>query len=214
VELAGPAGAGKTTLARALAADSPATTTGVRVGPVGLAAGLASVAPQLAAARLTAPGRWWSRDELRSLAYLRAWRRAVLNGPELLVLDHGPVFRLASLAAFGPPMAATSAFAGLRAGLAQDWGRLLHAVVWLDAPDDVLLRRIDGRAQRHRIQHVGPTEGARFLGRYREAYRTTLALVADAGTRVVDLDTAARTPAELAAELRATLHFPSPRLST
>ena len=129
MELAGPAGAGKTTLARALVADSPATTTGVQVGPLGLAAGLASAAPQLAAARLSAPGRWWTRDELRSLAYLRAWRRAVGDGDGLLVLDHGPVFRLASLAAFGPPMAASGAFARLRAGLAQDWGSLLDAVV-------------------------------------------------------------------------------------
>jgi len=214
VELAGPAGAGKTTLAGALAADSPATTTGVQVGPLGLAVGLASTAPQLAAARLTAPGRWWTYDELRSLAYLRAWRRAVGDGDGLLVLDHGPVFRLASLAAFGPPMTASRAFAGLRAGLAQDWGRLLDAVVWLDAPDDVLLRRIDGRAQQHRIQHVGPAEGARFLARYREAYRTTLALVADAGARVVEVDTATTSPTELAADLRATLHVPSPRLST
>ena len=214
VELAGPAGAGKTTLARALVADSPATTTGVQVGPLGLAVGLASAAPQLTAARLSAPGRWWTRDELRSLAYLRAWRRAVREGDGLLVLDHGPVFRLASLAAFGPPMAASRAFAGLRAGLAQDWGSLLDAVVWLDAPDDVLLRRIDRRAQQHRIQHVGPDEGATFLARYREAYRTTLALVADAGARVVEVDTAAASPAELAAELRSTLHVPSTRLST
>ena len=214
MELAGPAGAGKTTLARALVADSSATTTGVEVGQLGLAAGLASAAPQLAVARLTAPGRWWTRDELRSLAYLRAWRRAVGDGGGLLVLDHGPVFRLASLAAFGPPMVASRAFAGLRAGLARDWGSLLHAVVWLDAPDDVLLRRIDGRAQQHRIQRVDPAEGARFLARYREAYRTTLALVAHAGARVVEVDTAGRTPAELAAELRATLHVPGPRLST
>ena len=214
MELAGPAGAGKTTLARALAADSPATTTGVQVGSLGLAVALASAAPQLAAARLTAPGRWWTRDELRSLAYLRAWRRAVGDGDGLLVLDHGPVFRLASLAAFGPPMVGSRALTGLRAALAQDWGGLLHTVVWLDAPDDVLLRRIDERAQQHRIQHVGPVEGTRFLARYREAYRTTLALVADAGVRVVVVDTAATTPAELAAELRATLPVPSTRLTT
>jgi hypothetical protein len=220
VELAGPAGAGKTTLARALVVDSPATTTGVQVGPLSLAAGLGSAVPRLAAARLSAPGRWWTRDELRSLAYLRAWRHAVGDGDGdgdgvgLLVLDHGPVFRLASLAAFGPPMAASPAFAALRAGLAEDWGRLLHAVVWLDAPDEVLLRRIDGRTQQHRIQHVDHTEGARFLARYREAYRTTLALVADAGARVVEVDTTARTPAELAADLRATLRVPSPRLPT
>jgi len=87
-------------------------------------------------------------------------------------------------------------------------------VVWLDAPDDVLLRRIDGRAQQHRIQHVGPDEGATFLARYREAYRTTLALVADAGARLVEVDTAAASSAELAAELRSTLHVPSTRLST
>src|SRR5881397_3911259 len=70
IELAGPAGAGKTTLARALRGFDPAP----RVGRTRLIGGLVPQAPALLAARLSARGRFWSADELRSLAYLSAWQ--------------------------------------------------------------------------------------------------------------------------------------------
>jgi adenylate kinase family enzyme len=222
VELAGPAGAGKTTLARALrVADTRGATIGVHMGRSALAAGIAPLTPRLTVARMSARGRWWTRDELRNLAYLSAWQGAVGQGDRgradhgqgLLLLDHGPVFRLASLAAFGPPMGSTPAFDRLWTGLARDWGRLLDVVVWLDAPDEVLLRRIAGRAQRHRIRGVGDIEAARFLARYRAAYRNTLDVVTSGGARLVELDTAAGTPEQLTAELLAAVLGPSTRSS-
>ena len=212
MELAGPAGAGKTTLARALVADSPATTTGVQVGPLSLAVGLVSAAPQLAAARLSAPGRSWTRDELRSLAYLRAWRRAVGDGEGLLVLDHGPVFRLASLAAFGPPMAASRAFAGCGPG----WPRTGApcSTQWSGStPPTTCCCAGSTGAQAAPDPARGPDEGAKFLARYREAYRTTLALVAAPapGRGGRHRSHVARRAGRRA---RATLHVPSTRLST
>jgi hypothetical protein len=222
IELAGPAGAGKTTLASALrVADTRGATIGVHVGRWGLAAGLASLAPGLTAARMSAPGRWWTRDELRDLAYLSAWRGLVSrgdggrghHGQGLLLLDHGPVFRLTSLLAFGPPMVTTPSFERLWTGLAGDWGRLLDCVVWLDAPDDVLLRRIAGRAQQHRIRGAGVDEATRFLARYRAAYRTTLGVVTGGGVPLVELDTTSGPPEQLTADLLATVLGPSAKSS-
>ena len=157
----------------------------MEVGAPRLAAGVLSAAPHLVAARVLAPGRWWTRDELRSVSYVGAWRRAVAQhesqhdaqpdeGEALLVLDHGPVFRLASLSAFGPPMAGTRPFDRWWTGLARDWGRLLDVVVYLDAPDRVLLRRIEARARSHRIRGSSEDHAAEFLARYRAAYRHTL----------------------------------------
>ena len=209
VELAGPAGAGKTTLARLVAAADPSSTTvGLRTGRPRLALASMGALPRLAAARVVAPGRWWTRDELRDLAYLRAWRAAVgreQDADGLLLLDHGPVFRLASLRANGPAMAGSKPFDTLWTGLARDWGRLLDVVVWLDAPDGVLLRRIDARSRAHRIRGADEDRAAGFLARYRAAYRTTLDVVTSGGARLVELDTASGSPDELAAAVRAAL---------
>lgn len=212
VELAGPAGAGKTTLARALqAADPLATTVGVQVGSVGIGAGIASSAPHLLAARMSARGRWWTREELRALAYLAAWRRAVQRGhvaDGLLVLDHGPVFRLARLLAFGPPMVSARPFHERWVGLAQDWGGLLDLVAWIDASDDVLLRRVARRAQGHRIRGMDQESATAFLARYRASYRTTLDVVCGAGARLVELDSSSGPPEHLVAAIRRAVPWP------
>lgn len=215
IELAGPAGAGKTTLAGALQAADPATGLGLRAGHVRMARALASAAPALAGAWLSAPPPFWSRDDLRSLAYLTAWQRQarLRAGPGLTVLDHGPVFRLASLTVYGPPMADTRAFSRHWCRLARQWGRLLDLVVWLDAPDDVLLTRIGAREQGHRVRGADRAEAAAFLVRYRGQFRTAIAAVADAGARVVELDTTADPPDRLAAMVRAAvLASPGPGL--
>jgi len=204
VELTGPAGAGKTTLARALRDADPASSVELSGGRSQIARGLALMAPTLAAARVSAPGRFWSTDELRSFAYLAAWRpqvRARQHG--LTVLDHGPVFRLTVLAAYGPPMAHSSAFQRRWYRLAEQWGRLLDVVVWLDAPDDVLRGRITDRNQQHRIRGAAQAETETFLARYRAAYRTTIATVTGEGARLVELDTAECAPEQLADAVRA-----------
>jgi adenylate kinase family enzyme len=207
VELAGPAGAGKTTLATAIRAMDSRTTVGVDAGRWRLAAALASAAPALIASRACATGRFWTRGELRNVLYLRAWRRLVSDrsGDGLLLLDHGPVFRLAALAAYGPPMVQTRPFRRWWTRTAEQWAGLLDAVAWLDAPDEVLLRRIDGRDRDHRVRGAGPDQAQAFLSRYRTSYRTLLDLLERAGTRVVSVDTSAATPEELALVVRQAL---------
>jgi thymidylate kinase len=207
LELAGPAGAGKTTLVQALRVRVPDA---VLVGPPTtreLALGLAALSPSLVVARLTARGRWWTRDELRNLAYLAAWRRHARAHDEgdVRLFDHGPVFRLTSLMSFGPPMASTPAFERRWARLARDWGGLLDVVVWLDAPDSVLLRRIGRRPQEHRIRGADRGEAVAFMKAYRTAYRTTLDLVTHGGATLVELDSATQPADRLAERLRDTV---------
>lgn len=206
IELAGPAGAGKTSVARLLRGGDATAGAEPVAGRVRLAGALSALLPRLAAARLSAPGRFWSRDELRSLGYLSAWQSRLKRGVAaggLVVLDHGPVFRLASLTVDGPPMTGTRAFTRLWERRAHEWGDLLDVVVWLDAPDAVLLQRIAGRKQQHRIKAAAPAEAEAFLARYRAAYHTTLAAVTRGRTRLVELDTGVHRPDELAAEIRA-----------
>ncbi|HET6624795.1 MAG TPA: hypothetical protein VFG63_00260 [Nocardioidaceae bacterium] len=207
VELAGPAGAGKTTLVTVLLSRDPEAILGVDVGRLRLAAGLASAVPMSVAARASAPGRWWTEAELRSLAYLRAWRGALADRDDdgLVLLDHGPVFRLAALAAYGPPMVHTTAFRRWWTSTARSWATTLDAVFWLDAPDEVLLGRVEGRARRHRLRGVGQVAAGEFLDRYRDAYAEALDHVAAAGTPVVRLDTSTDTRDALADAIETSL---------
>lgn len=203
VELAGPAGAGKTTLASALVSEGAQARVGVDSSRIDLAIGAFSLGPVLAGARVSTSGRGWTKGELRSLVYLMAWHRELASRSSgTYLLDHGPAFRLAVLAAWGPPMTRTPVFRKWWTRTAQAWGQLLDGVVWLDAPDAVLLERIDSRHRMHRIQNADTETAQAFLARYRAAYDAILVLFREAGTPVLSIDTSTGTPENLAARVR------------
>jgi thymidylate kinase len=188
VELAGPAGAGKTTAARALSAHRAGTRVGLPTGRLDTARSLGHETPMLL--ERATEGRWWSAAELRSIGYLRAWRQAVQRAApeELVLLDHGPVFRLAMLllAAGGT---AGPGFTRWWSQSAREWAGLLEAVVWLDAPDSVLIERIEERPRDHRVRGAERSDAEAFLESYREAFTTVLDVVEEAGTPVFHVDT-------------------------
>lgn len=202
VELAGPAGSGKTTLATALRALDPATRVGLPAGRGAVTAALVGASPTLVRARAAAPGRWWTAAELRAVGYLSAWQRpAGRPRTGTTLLDHGPAFRLASLLVSGPPMVRTRPFHRWWSHTCVAWGLLLDTVVWLDAPDEVLIGRIRARDRDHRVRASSLEEAVDFLDSYREGYDATLDVLRRTGTRVLRLDTSTASPDELAAAL-------------
>lgn len=208
IEIAGPAGAGKTTLALRLAED-PSTSVGVDTSRYRLLTAVTSVTPVLAAARVASSGRWWTHGELRGIAYLRAWRTALSQevGTGLVLLDHGPAYRLASLAAFGPPMSRSGQFKAWWTKTAEDWALCLDAVVLLDTRDDELRRRIDDRDRDHELRGAGPAEAAVFLKRYREAFENVLSVFARVRTPVLRIDTSTGDPDRIADVVRTSLQM-------
>lgn len=194
VELLGPAGAGKTTLLQTLRQRDPRAVTELRTPEIARIANLSrDVAPMLVPFLLRhRHDRWFSRLEMRSMAYLGAWRAAVLGlgrrtPPPLVLLDHGPIFRLALLREFGPALAGDPAFARWWERSLEAWARLLDVVVLLDAPDDVLQRRIDERARGHAVKGRPRDEVVEFVGRYRRAFADILGRCA--GPVVLRFDT-------------------------
>jgi shikimate kinase len=211
IELVGPAGSGKSTLYRALAAQCDAVTPGVPFGGLGhLRLGLRHAA-QLLPAWLAAQGRWLDEKELRSLNYVVGWAEGLERGAAdgaFAVFDHGPIFRLARLRAFGPRLVESAGFARWQQAAVARWARLLGAVVWLDAPDALLAARIDGRDERHRMKGGADVDTRRFLARYRAAYDALLAELAAAGAPApIRVDTSREAPEAIAARLLATLGF-------
>lgn len=207
VELAGPAGAGKTTVATALTRTLPGTRLGRPPGRIATVRALVPAAPMLLACRDAAgAGRWWSQPELRSIGYLLAWQRTLTApGPgRLLLLDHGPVFRLATLVAGRPAALRDSAFGPWWRRNAAAWAGLLDTVVVLDAPTDELIARIESRQREHRVRGAGRSEAERFVEDYRVAFDEVLRTLSDLGTPVVRVDTAAP-PDDVADDVRSRL---------
>ncbi len=203
IEVMGPAGAGKTSLARALTELDPSVRVGLGVGRLRWFPFLvARAARSLPTWRLRYRGdRWFTWNELKSLAFLDAWLRAARTrrGRGVVVLDHGPLYRLARIRAFGPPLVGSRGFDRWWRQNLRGWLDALDLVVLLDAPDGVLLERVGRRG--HWYLSATPSEAERraFLRRYREAFERVLEGVGARGPRVVRLRSDLASVSELAA---------------
>lgn len=188
-EIVGPAGAGKSTLAAALGRRGEGVRAGLGVWRLParllLSSALRSL-PQLLG--MYRGGRPPGFQEAALVVRLNALGRLVgreaARRHRFLLLDEGTVFALAKLDAFGRA-------GGRPRGLVERWAGVLDAVVWLDAPDEVLARRIRGRAKPHRMKARTDEEIKAFLARYRESYERVVAELGAGGRlKVIRVSTA------------------------
>jgi adenylate kinase family enzyme len=196
VEIAGPAGSGKSTLCAALSgfgvrslSDRPSVREPSQLSYF-LGSGLRLLPTLL---RQPRDGRWYTRDELARMFYLTGIHR-VWRDPEwetrVVSLDHGPVFQMSHLREFGPERMTGPAFDRWWSDMFRHWGRTLDLVVWLDAPDEVLIERIRERGKRHYVKAASTSEARLFLRRYRSAHRFVLSrLVSESSLRVLRFST-------------------------
>jgi hypothetical protein len=142
---------------------------------------------------------------------LRALPRAIArasakSGSEIILLDEGPVFSLGRLSVFQQANRGAGRIARAWRAEVDRWATRLDAVVWIDAPDNVLADRIRTRAKDHQVKGGADEEIADFLARYRQAYREILdRLTASGSVAMVQLDTANVAVDAAADRVRATL---------
>jgi len=196
VEMCGPAGAGKTTLLQALHQCDEKIVTGVRLHKITYILFFASNTFFLLPTFLRhyRHGRWFTWRETRSMVYLKAWHhvldRQVSNNDMVTVLDHGPIYRLALLRDFGPEITKSQLYERWWNSMLKQWATIMDMVIWLDAPDVVLLERIHTRSRWHIIKRKSGQEACEFLGRYRTSYEHIIsALTAEGGPQVLRFDT-------------------------
>ena len=208
VEIAGVAGTGKSTLRKLLCdgnhdgwvvAESMHARHPAQL-PY-LSAGLHAVLPLVAAsARRGARPEW---QDVKDAAYVTVWHRYLAAHADAVartvLLDQGPLFALARLRWVPSPLTAAPEFASWWQDELTLWARELDGVVWLDAPDDVLIARINTRSRFHQIKNRPTDEACSFLGES----RWTLAAVVDAvsaasGVPILAFDTATTTPEQAA----------------
>lgn len=181
VEILGPAGSGKTTILNALGQrdrnihpDFPLSRT-AKI-PYLISNTFALLPIYL---RQYWNTRWFDRREIRSMVYLKAGLNVLgqqaSNNGRVTVLDHGPIYRLAFLREFGPEITNSPSYKRWWESMFKEWVTILDMVIWLDAPNDVLWKRIRTRDRWHMVKNKCEGEAFEFLTRYRASFEQTIA---------------------------------------
>jgi hypothetical protein len=202
VELAGPAGVGKSTLAAALArrvGATPRTIWGLPVIPL-IGNGI-RLLPTLLSLWAHSRSPLW--DEARHVVRLTTLHRAFRQGEpgreSVAVFDEGPVFALAWLRGFGHETLRDQASDAWWRATFREWGAVIDAVVVLDAPDSILAQRIRARPDEHEVKQASDTEITAWMARFRTALDWVLAeLVRQDGPTVLRLEAAQAPPDRIA----------------
>jgi shikimate kinase len=208
IELIGPAGAGKTSLLRAVAGRAPSVRTGLRLDRVGALPVVAWHAIALTPATLDmlfTDARWlWagSRHLWRLRVFPSLLERARGSGHQTILLDEGPVFSLGRLSVFQRANEGSGWLARAWSAEVACWRKRLTGVVLLDADNGVLAQRIRNRTKQHPVKNGSDRQIFEFLDSYRAAYRDIAArLNADGRVQIVELDTTTRPLEEIAADI-------------
>jgi hypothetical protein len=208
VELAGPAGAGKSATRRALIARSRAETGEIWGLPVPLLLlnGLELI-PSFVPMWLAARAPLW--DETRHMVRLQTLERVLRDSGRprsTMIFDEGPIFALAWLRGFGHSIMRSDELDDWWSTTLQQWALIVPVIIVLDAPDEVLIRRIRTRPEDHEVKNLSAREIAAWMARFRQALDWVLtSLAIENGVTVIRLDTSASTPEQLADRAMATL---------
>lgn len=201
VELAGPAGAGKSTTRRALISRSRAgngTIWGLPVLSL-LLTGVELIPSFIPLWRQARSPLW---EETRHMVRLRTLRRALQRGGserDAIVFDEGPIFAMARLREFCHPIMRSEESEQWWRATFHEWAGLVDLVVVLDAPDQLLAQRIRSRPEDHEVKQSSDQEIAAWMGRFRHALDWVLAgLALEEGITVLRLETSSDSPEQLA----------------
>lgn len=213
IELVGPAGAGKSSLAQVMrqasyqvVAWNPPNFRDVHSLPF-FASNTLQTAPHLLRYVLTQPSTPDYTSQMASIVILNGWHRRFsknnLTGGEVLLLDQGPVYLLTDLFELNPAYCRDGFIQKWQAGLYRRWAQAIDLVVWLDAPDLILADRIRRREKQHTVKHSSDREISRFLYLCREALDQTLLKLTrlNRGLKILEFDTSTVSPLGIAAQI-------------
>lgn len=205
IELIGPAGAGKSTIHAQLC-----QTAGIRAGETVHWRSYLRDAPALLPWIHVLPKRQHAvgSRELKRVLHLTTLHRLVTQaqGPQRIAFDEGPLYLLTRQLVLNPSALSDPAFSAWWHATVEHWAEALQLVVWLDASNACLSRRLRGRPGRPPIPDLHDAALLPFLERYRVAFVTVLAaLVRGRTPPMVSIDTTQMPPAQAVSVIVAAL---------
>ena len=210
MEIAGVAGAGKSTLARAIRIAQPTCRFAgpFEVRKIGHLPFMLHNLPRLVpiAAGNLRTGRSLTWTEIKLLVYTMEWPRYLARRKEyrdaVTFIDQGPTYALATLGVAEVPVVGCEPLGKWWSAAVKTWSTKLDAIVWLDAPDSVLWERINQREQPHLIKGQPVEVGYRFMATYRRCFDQVIESMAlTDGPRILRYDTSTRSTEEILAEV-------------
>jgi nicotinamide riboside kinase len=189
VELVGPAGAGKTTLAHGVSAADATVRSGLSLWGLPrrrlLRSALALVPTIVGAGINRTPLRAGEVAQMIRLGALRSVVEDEASRHRVIILDEGPVFALSWLEVFfsrnGDRVPAS-----WRRRVIAEWATLLDVVVFIDASDITLASRIRTREKDHMVKDLPDEEIFGFSAGFRRAFERAVGELSEAGHIVVD----------------------------
>ena len=128
--------------------------------------------------RYSSKDRLLTWEEIKAIVYLTNGAQIInqqtAGNGEFLLLDHGPIFKLAMLNAYGPESLKNKGSELWWQEMYKQWTCTLDIIIWLDAPDPILKERINSRQQKHLVKERSEEEVYKFLTQYRESYKLIL----------------------------------------
>ncbi len=187
VEVVGVAGAGKTTLLRALSQHNKKIQAvfqlrSTRYIPLYAKCALALL-PVILRQCLEGKGFTWQEINwmirLKALHYiLKRW--AVGDG-SVIISDQGPVYTLTRLLEPSSKRSMSHCFDSWWESTLKEWVAGLDVIIWLDAPDKILIERIHTRDKWHLVKDNSEQEAYRFLANSRTLYEQAIAKLTTKG---------------------------------
>jgi len=203
VEVAGPAGSGKSTVSRLLTERAQVVTTSIWGLPRPLyAASAVRALPAIGA--LIGAARWLPWEETEQLIRLDALDQFLRRVPEgdrsVVVLDEGPVFAFAWFRVLGHPCFRDGRRDTWWRGVLAHWAARLDVIVLLDGADPLLVDRLRSRDKEHPLKESSDKELHEFAAAYRSAYAWVIAglTAGERAPKVISLESNGAPPEELA----------------
>lgn len=214
VEISGVAGAGKSTVTSALEQETPRykkaefIRTRSPAHLIQVVRSLPRLLPVLAAGVVRKRRFGWA--DVKLMVYITQWRRFLRSRPEyadgVVLLDQGPIYALIRLKAKGLAAASTGQFRRWWSEMLSHWAEEIAVIVYLDAPDDILLSRINERPQSHVVKGDSTDGGAEFVRRYRSLFEEVLSHIEQTQDAEIWRFETSRTPVEqIVGEIRSAL---------
>lgn len=185
VEVIGLPGSGKTTLVEYLRGKSP-NVAAVSIYPAlrhldSFLRSAITLSPVLLSAPVTSS--WWWKERIwmvRLGACVRVLGREARSAP-VLVFDQGPVFTMAQLEGAHPAIGRSDSFKGWWDRMLHIWATRLTTLVVLDAPNEVLMERIQARTKSHDLKVSDEHSAYKTLTRGRNLYEKLIAELSSRG---------------------------------